>query len=93
MSRSYCRRGGWPEEVNSTDPMSIERFRRKVEIREEFNQALDRVEPWMVEMLKENLIINLFEDDFGELKDETIVLPPSIESLAVFSYSYYVASI
>ena len=93
MSRSYCRRGGWPEEVNPTDPMSIERFRRKVEIREEFNQALDRVEPWMVEMLKENLIINLFEDDFGELKDETIVLPPSIESLAVFSYSYYVASI
>ena len=81
---NVCRRGCWPKNVDVENEMSLERFRRKVERRAGYKEALDQMEPLMLKMLKQNTIIDLFEEDFGGVIEEVKMSSPSIENLTGF---------
>lgn len=78
-------RGCWPKEVDPVNRSSVERFRRRIENREEFQRAVERVEPLVMDTLRRNTIANLFTDDFQQILEEETVEAPNLEKLTEFS--------
>lgn len=87
--------GGWPKDVDYTEPSDISRFRKKAEKKEAFKAAIKAMCPVVVRCMKQNNTVNIYEDYFVNNGDESANLvsqgfsnrssdPPSARGLAVF---------
>lgn len=75
--------GGWPKEVDIDDIESKNRFRKKSKAGP-LSEGLKKVGPLIVESVRQNSTINLFEEFFEGEGESHSSEPPSAKGLAKF---------
>ena len=76
--------GGWPRDVNSSDPDQKSRFRKKIEKEDDFIEVTRHLARETEKYVRQNNCINVFEEYFAGVDLATDQKPANIASVAVF---------
>ena len=76
--------GGWPRDVNTSDPDQKTRFRRKIEKEDDFIEVTRQLARETEKYVRQNNSINVFEEYFTGVDLATDQKPTSIASVSVF---------
>lgn len=78
------REGGWPKDVDPSEPADVNRFRKKAEKDEDYKSAVKQLGPLIGRCMKQNNTIDIYEEYFeGDTSDHSGE-PPTAKGLAVF---------
>ena len=58
------REGGWPKDVDPTEPADTNRFRKKAEKDEDYKSAVKALGPVISRCMKQNNTIDIYEEYF-----------------------------
>uniref|UniRef100_T1J9T4 Uncharacterized protein n=1 Tax=Strigamia maritima TaxID=126957 RepID=T1J9T4_STRMM len=77
--------GGWPKDVNPTDPEQIARYRKKVEKDENYAFTVLHLAEKVEHVILQNNALDIYEDYFSDIPAEAgAEKPPTARSLNVF---------
>ena len=76
--------GGWPKDVNISDPDQKTRYRKKIEKEDDFIEVTRQLARETEKYVRQNNCINVFEEYFAGVDLATDQKPASIASVAVF---------
>lgn len=76
--------GGWPDNVDCTDPEQTARFRKRVEKEEEYVHAIKNMSANIEHTLRQNSAIDIYEEYFATMQEEHTTDPPSAKNLTAF---------
>ncbi|KAL7748979.1 hypothetical protein RI367_005628 [Sorochytrium milnesiophthora] len=76
--------GGWPKDVDYTDVEHTLRYRRKIEKDEEYIRVVKQLSETMEHCIKQNNAIDIYEEYFGDNKDDMAAETPSAKTLNVY---------
>jgi len=80
----FFNEGGWPENVDCTDPEQTARFRKRTEKEEEYVHAVKTMAGTVEHCLKQNSAIDIYEEYFANSTEEHTQEPPSAKNISVF---------
>eukprot|EP00656_Telonema_subtile_P058101 TRINITY_DN973_c0_g1_i1.p1 TRINITY_DN973_c0_g1~~TRINITY_DN973_c0_g1_i1.p1 ORF type:complete len:235 (-),score=41.14 TRINITY_DN973_c0_g1_i1:45-749(-) len=80
----YHNEGGWPSNVDCTDPEQTARFRKRVEKEDEYVMAVKSMAGNIEHTLRQNSAIDIYEEYFSGLEEEHTTDPPSAKNLTAF---------
>ena len=64
--------GGWPKDVDASEPANVQRFRKRVERDDGFTNSVSKIGPVILNCTKQNNTVSLYEDYFtGEIQDHS----------------------
>jgi|Transcript_18619 dynein intermediate chain 2 len=76
--------GGWPKDVDPTEPADVQRYRKKAEKDDDYKANMKALGPIISRCMRQNNTIDIYEEYFaGEDRDWSSE-PPSAKGLAVF---------
>ncbi|NXX74612.1 DNAI2 protein, partial [Urocolius indicus] len=75
--------GGWPKDIDAQDVEQTTRFRKKVQKDEDYINSVTRLGTLMEHYVKQNNIINIYEEYFVEETSEVEDEPPSAKTISV----------
>ncbi|CAL8102283.1 unnamed protein product [Calicophoron daubneyi] len=75
--------GGWPKDINAQEPDQVLRFRKKIEKDEMYTATVQRLGTVMEHCIKQNNALNIYEDYFDEIEDNTSEEPPSAKTINI----------
>jgi len=78
------REGGWPKDVDPTEPADVNRFRKKAEKDEDYKSAVKALGPVISRCMKQNNTIDIYEEYFEGDQSDHSGEPPTAKGLAVF---------
>lgn len=76
--------GGWPKDVDFTEQSDVNRFRKKAEKDEEYQNAMKELGPLVERCMRQNSTVNIYEKYFDGEQTDHRSQPPSAKGLAVF---------
>ena len=76
--------GGWPENVDGTEPEQVERYLKKVNKDTKFKSTVKHLGALVDSSVKQNNTIDIYEDYFANETVDHSSEPPSAKGLAVF---------
>ena len=76
--------GGWPKDVDYTEPKDVSRFRKKAEKDDDYKAAVKALGPVISRCMKQNNTIDIYEEYFAGDASDHSGEPPSAKGLAVF---------
>lgn len=76
--------GGFPKEVDPSEPSDVARFRKRVEKSEEFEYAMKLLVPRVEKCLLQNNTVDIYEEYFQDEEINHYSEPPFAMGLAVF---------
>lgn len=76
--------GGWPKDVDASEPTDMNRFRKKVEKDDAYKGAAKELSQVISQCMKQNNTMNIYEEYFSKDDGDFSGEPPSANGLAVF---------
>jgi dynein intermediate chain 2 len=76
--------GGWPKDVDTTEVESKNRYIKKVTNTESYTQTVTQLASPMIQFLKQNISLDIYEDYFGADDIDFVSEPPSAKTVTVF---------
>ena len=76
--------GGWPKDVDHTEPQDVTRYRKKAEKDEGYKSAVKTLGPLIGRCMKQNNTVDIYEEYFEGDNSDHSGEPPSATGLAVF---------
>ncbi|KAJ1445521.1 WD40-repeat-containing domain protein [Pelagophyceae sp. CCMP2097] len=76
--------GGWPKDVDASEPTDVNRYRKRVEKDEDYKVTMKALGPVIARCMRQNNTIDIYEDYFDDDERDWSGEPPSAKGLAVF---------
>mmetsp|Transcript_3157 Transcript_3157/g.6112 ORF Transcript_3157/g.6112 Transcript_3157/m.6112 type:complete len:559 (-) Transcript_3157:222-1898(-) len=76
--------GGWPKDVDPSEPEQTIRFRKKIEKDEDYIKSIKSLSDTLEKCVKQNNAIDVFEEYFSGAYADHSSEPPSAKTLTVF---------
>lgn len=76
--------GGWPKDVDASEPTDVNRYRKKAEKDEAYKSTMKTLGPVISRCMRQNNTIDLYEEYFKDDDRDWSGEPPSAKGLAVF---------
>uniref|UniRef100_A0A7S2FLW6 Dynein intermediate chain 3, ciliary n=1 Tax=Octactis speculum TaxID=3111310 RepID=A0A7S2FLW6_9STRA len=76
--------GGWPKDVEYQEQADVNRFRKKAEKQEDYQESVQAIRPIIDCCMKQNNTIDIYEKYFDGVETDHSGEPPTAKGLAVF---------
>lgn len=76
--------GAWPKDVDPNEHEQTARFRKKIEKDENFQESVKALAQTMEHIIRQNNVVNIYEDYFGDSVKFHPALPPDVKTINVF---------
>lgn len=76
--------GGWPKDVDASEPTDVNRYRKKAEKDEDYKATMKTLGPIISRCMRQNNTVDIYEDYFKDNDRDWSGEPPSAKGLAVF---------